>query len=111
VWVRRKLRELVLQDGTVIGSETRELEPGTPVTVQDVTHTVLSSDSARIVVLAPPPPPKMRKIVDDEGEQVGTHEGAVEIGAELSTNDGMFRVVRVTDKAIFAEPSLTPAGA
>jgi PRTRC genetic system protein E len=109
--VRRKFRDVVLADGTVVGSEVRAVEPGDEVTLGDVAHTVLRATSLQIIVEPPPPPPKVRNIIDDEGEKVGVHTGETKLGAELSTDSGIFTVVRVTEKAIFAEPAHTTAEA
>lgn len=112
VWVRRKLRNVVLEDGTVVGSETRDPEPGSPITLGEVVHTVLRADSEQIVVIAPPPPPKVRNIVDDEGEKLGTYEGEIDVGGEITLEAGSkFTVVRVTEKAVFVEAADVPAGA
>jgi PRTRC genetic system protein E len=113
--VRPKLRPVVLEDGTVIGSDPREVEAGDTITLHNIEHTVLSVEAARIVVQAPKPPPKVRNVVDDEGAKLGTYSmpatEALTEGEEITVDGRQFTVIGFTEKAVFVEPVVVAEGA
>lgn len=102
VAVAPRLRPVELNDGTRICTETRDLAIGEEIHVRDKTYTVQTA-GLDIIIVALKEPPKVRKIIDDEGEIRGTHEGEVVIGQDIVTTDGSATVARITEKVIFVE--------
>lgn len=109
-----RMRSVELEDGTKICSEIREPGIGEELHAGGRTYIVRTVGLDVILVEPkdpPAPPPIVRKIVDDEGEQRGTHEGEATIHQRLHLPDGIFAVVRVTDKAVFVEATHEEAAA
>lgn len=109
-WVRRKLRKLISDAGEDLGASELDVEPGSPIALEGIDHTVMRADGEQIVVRAPEPP-KVRKVVDEEANAIGTHTGEVDVGNLLSISDVTYSVLRANDKVIFVERSTVTEGA